>query len=92
MSNIVIKREHDLDEDECRSLAESLLEKLVQKFGGSVQLDGASLCYRHTTGMKAYVEPRDGQLDIRVKLNFMTKSLAPAIEKQINAVLDKHID
>ena len=92
MKTLSIKREHNLDEDECRALAEDLLQQLVNAYGGSFRDQGQCLSYRHTTGMKAMVEPRAGELGIFVQLNLMTRSFAPEIERQINAVLDKHID
>ena len=91
MSNLNIKRQHDLDAGQCRSLAEDLLGQLVNQFGGTVSEQGNCLSYKHTTGMKAMVEPREGELDISIKLNLMTRSFAPEIEKRINDVLDKHI-
>lgn len=92
MNNLNIRREHDLDEQECRALAEDLLGQLVEKYGGSIANDGECLRYRHTSGMKASVEPREGELDINIKLNIMTRAFAPEIEKQINRVLDSYID
>ena len=91
MSDLKIRREHDLDEQQCRALAEDLLGQLVEKFGGSISEDGDCFRYKHATGMKASVEPREGELDINIKLNMMTRSFAPEIEKQVNKVLDKYI-
>ncbi len=92
MSNLNINRQHELDETECRALAEELLGQLVERYGGSIKDEGQCLMYKHTTGMKAFVEPRAGELDINIKLNMMTKSFAPELEKRINAVLDDYID
>ena len=92
MSNLNINRQHNLDADECRVLAEDLLNQLVDKFGGSIAEEGECLSYKHSTGMKAFVEPKEGELDINIKLNIMTRSFAPEIEKRINQVLDQHID
>ena len=90
MSNVHITRKHELPEQECRAVAEELLGKLVEKYGGDVNPDGDNFCYRHSTGMSAVVEPRQGELDITVKLNFLTRAFAPQIESQINKVLDDH--
>ena len=91
MNKIHICRKHNLDHDQCRSVAEDLLGKLVGEYGGSVRPDGNNFSYRHTSGMKAIVEPKEGELDIKVKLNFMTMAFAPEIKRQINQVLDKYI-
>jgi hypothetical protein len=37
------------------------------------------------------VEPQEGQLDINVKLNLMTRSFGPEIERQIKRALDKQL-
>lgn len=91
MSKVRISRKHDLDSEECRALSEELLGKLVSKFGGSYREQGDGYCYRHSTGLKAIVEPAEGQLNIDVQLTMMTRSFAPMVEKQINEVLDDHI-
>ena len=91
MNNLHIRREHDLDEDESRALAEDLLGQLANKFGGSVEEYGDSYEYKHSSGMKASVQAKDGELDIFVKLNLLTRAFAPEIEKQVNAVLDKYV-
>lgn len=91
MSNIHISRKHNLEHDECQAVAEDLLDQLVAAFGGRVSRDGNNYSYRHTTGLKAVIEPRAGELDINVKLNLMTRSFGPQVEKQINEVLDEHI-
>jgi putative polyhydroxyalkanoate system protein len=91
MSNVRISRKHNLDSEECRALSEELLSKLVSKFGGSYRERGDCYSYRHSTGLKAIVEPAKGQLNIDVKLTIMTRSFAPMVEKQINEVLDDYI-
>jgi putative polyhydroxyalkanoate system protein len=91
MSNVRISRKHNLDSEECRALSEELLSKLVSKFGGSYRERGDCYSYRHSTGLKAIVEPAEGRLNIDVKLTMMTRSFAPMVEKQINEVLDDHI-
>ncbi|MEM7360108.1 MAG: polyhydroxyalkanoic acid system family protein [Pseudomonadota bacterium] len=91
MSNIHISRKHNLDHDECLAVAEDLLDQLVSAFGGRVSRDGNCYNYRHTTGLRAVIEPKEGELDINVKLNLMTRSFGPQVEQQINEVLDEHI-
>lgn len=92
MSDIHICREHDLDEQECQTLAEELLQKLVGKFGGSYQAKGTSFAYKHTAGVSADVEPRAGELVVNVKLGFMARALAPKLETEMNKVLDDHLN
>ncbi len=91
MSKIHVKRELDLNAEECNALAEKLLGKLTAKFGGSYKPDGENYRYRHTAGVDATVEPRAGELTVNVKLGFMTRALAPQLEREMNKVLDEHL-
>lgn len=91
MSQIKICKQHQLDEHECRAVAEKLLDKLVTKFGGSVKAGGDDFHYKHSTGINALVEPRDGELLVNVKMGMLTRSMAPQLEAEINRVLDEKI-
>lgn len=92
MSKLHICREHDLDLDQCQTMAEELLQKLVGKFGGSYQSSGHNFFYKHTAGVKAEVEPKQGELVVNVKLGMMTRALAPQLEKEMNKVLDEYLE
>lgn len=91
MANLNIRREHKLNEVDCRNLATDLLGQLVNKYGGSICDQGHCLDYRHSSGMKASIAPKEGELDINIKLNMLTRSFAPEIEKRLNEVLDEHL-
>jgi putative polyhydroxyalkanoate system protein len=91
MSNLRVCRELDVDQQECQKLAVELLEKLVSKFGGKYQQDGANYRYKHTAGVNALVEPKAGELIVDVKLGIMASALAPQLEKEMNRVLDHHL-
>lgn len=91
MSNLHICRAHDLDEHECKALAEELLDKLVDTFGGSYSSQRENYQYRHPAGVKAMVEPKAGELVVDVKLGMMTRALAPQMESEMNRVLDEYL-
>jgi len=91
MSKLSVRREHDLDQESSRELAENLLNKLVDKFGGQFSEDGQNYRYKHTMGVNAIVEPNDGEFVIDVKLGLMTRSLAPQLEGQMNKILDEYL-
>lgn len=91
MSNVHICRKHDLDEQECKVVAEALLQKLIDKYGGRYRADGENYVYNNA-GVKALVEPKQGELVVDVKLSLMTRSFAPQLEKEMNRQLDKHFD
>jgi hypothetical protein len=91
MSKIHISRKHELDADQCKDLAEDFLGQLVGAFGGKFYEQGGGYCYRHASGMRAVVEPEERELNIDVQLTFMTRSLAPIVEKRIGEVLDDYL-
>ena len=92
MSKLRVCREIDVDEQECQAIALQLLDKLVNKFGGKYTPDGNNYRYKHTAGVNALVEPKAGELSVDVKLGMMTRALAPQLEKEMNRVLDEHLD
>jgi len=91
MSKVSVRREHDLDQQDSKELAEKLLNKLVDKFGGKFSEDSDSYRYKHTAGINAVVEPNEGEFVIDVKLGFMARSLGPTLEGHINKVLDEYL-
>jgi len=91
MSTIKLQREHDLDQQESRELAEKLLNKLVDKYGGSYKEEGDNFRYKHTAGVKALVEPLEGEFVVDIKLGMMTRALGPKLEGDINKILDRYL-
>ncbi len=92
MSDLRVCRELDIDEQECQDLAVELLEKLVSKFGGKYKQEGSNYRYKHGAGVNAVVEAKAGELSVDVKLGLMTRALAPQLEKEMNRVLDDHLN
>lgn len=92
MSDLRVCRELDIDEQACQDLAVELLDKLVSKFGGKYKQDGPNYRYKHTAGVNALVEVKAGELNVDVKLGMMTRALAPQLEKEMNRVLDDHLN
>ena len=91
MSKVQVCRKHNLDEDECRSLAQNLLQQLVGEFGGSFKENGGYYSYKHATGINAQITPKAGELIVDVKLGIMTRSFAPQLEVKVNEVLDEYL-
>ncbi len=91
MSKIKICRAHSIGERECQNLAKELLNKLVDKFGGSYKTVGENYAYRHTAGVNATVEPKADELVISVKLGMMARAFAPQLEAEMNKVLDDYL-
>ena len=91
MSKLRVCRAHNLSEQECQGLAEKMLDKLVQKFGGSYKAAGDNYTYKHTTGVNAVVEPKADELVVNVKLGIMARAFAPQLEQEMNRMLDKYL-
>ena len=91
MSKLNLRREHDLSQSESKELAEKLLGKLVDKFGGKISEDGNNFVYKHTMGVDAVIEPNDGEFVVDVKLGFMARSFAPKLEGKMNEILDEYL-
>jgi putative polyhydroxyalkanoate system protein len=91
MSNIKICRSHGLEASECRAVAEDLLGRLVNKFGGNFKQSGDNFHYRHPSGVKAQIAMQASELTVDVKLGVMTRSFAPQMETAINEVLDEQL-
>lgn len=91
MSNIRVCRAHDLGGEGCQNLAVELLDKLVNKFGGSYKPLGNNYTYKHTAGVNATVEPTEDELVVNVKLGIMARAFAPQLEAEMNKVLDDYL-
>ncbi len=91
MSKIQVCRSHDLGEQDCQNLAQELLDKLVDKFGGTYQAAGQNYTYKHTAGVNATVEPKPNELVVNVKLGMMARAFAPQLESEMNKVLDQYL-
>ena len=91
MSKLNLRREHNLSQLESKELAEKLLGKLVEKFGGKVSAQGNNFAYKHTMGVDAVVEPNEGEFVVDVKLGFMARSFAPKLEGKMNEILDQYL-
>ena len=91
MSTVRVCREHNLGEQECRQLAEKLLAKLVNKFGGNFAEAGEHYQYKHSLGVTALVEAQEESLLVDVKLGLMARRFAPQLEQEMNKVLDDYL-
>lgn len=72
-------------------MAEQLLNKLVDAYGGSFKAQGHNYAYKHTMGVNAMVEPKDGELVVNMKLGLLARPLASQLESEVNRMLDKYL-
>jgi len=92
VSKVRVCRQVDLNQEECSTLAIELLDKLVAKFGGSYNSQASVYRYKHGVGVDALVEPKEGELSVDVKLGLMARRFAPQLEKEMNRVIDEHLN
>jgi len=88
---LLINRSHDLGLDECQNLAKELLEKIAERYGGTLDCGGENYKYNHATGVDVVIKPRAEKIDIDVQLGMIARAFAPKINEEINKVLNKHI-
>jgi len=91
MSKIRLHREHQLDKKESRALAENLLNKLVDKYGGRYGEEGDGFRYKHPAGVNAIVEPNEGEFIVNIKLGIMTRALGPKLQGDMDKILDEYL-
>lgn len=91
MSKIQIQKQHNLNDDELRSIAEEIGSKLVSKFGGGTSWDGDRLNYSLPGTADAFVEWDASTVSVNVKLGMMASMLKSVISKEIERELVKHV-
>lgn len=91
MSTVTVRRAHNLGLEASKKVAEKLLTKLVDKFGGNYHCDGDNFSYKHTLGVDAVVEANDDELIVNVKLGMMTRSFAPKLESEMQRIFDENL-
>ena len=91
MAKINIKRDHQLDSQQCKVLTEGLLQELVAKFGGKFKQSSQGHRYQHPTGIRGSVRDSGEELSINIEFGMMTSYLAPKIKQAVNSALDEQM-
>jgi len=91
MSKIKLYREHELDQQESRALAENLLNKLIDKYGGRYAEEDDNFRYKHPAGVNAIVEPNEGEFIVNIKLGIMTRALGSRLQGDMDRILDEYL-
>lgn len=88
MSDINIKRSHNLDIDTARSKLDDLKQKLDNKFGFDTSWDGSELNFngKGTTGQ---IRLQSDSVEVDMKLGMLLKPLKGKIAQSIEQGLDK---
>jgi len=90
MSDIQIKRHHNMDEGQLRSMTEELGQKLKAKFGGEYHLEGNIVHYTYHSA-DAKVSFNETTVQVDVKLGLLMMAFKGMIESEVNNYLDEHI-
>lgn len=90
MSHIQIKRHHNMDEEDLRSMTEELGQKLKSKFGGEYHLEENIVHYTYHSA-DAKVSFDETRVFVDVKLGLLMMAFKGMIESEVNNYLDEHI-
>ena len=91
MAEINITRRHTLGRDDARKIVETLVGKLIRKFGGASHWQGNRVHYSHTGGVEGDIHCHEGEIAVAVTLGFMMSALRGVIEAEIRDSLDKYL-
>jgi putative polyhydroxyalkanoate system protein len=84
MTNIHLKRNHNLDRDDARAKVEELAESLKDKLGAEYHWDGDTLRFQRT-GASGFIDvSREGVVEVDVKLGLVLRPMKGVIEKSIS--------
>ena len=87
MSEIVVRRRHDLRLTRAKRLAETMARRLRDEYGGSYRWDGDVLRFQRT-GASGQVTVGQDDVEIRIELGFLLAPLQGRIEREIAAFWD----
>lgn len=90
MSTVSVRRAHSLGQEGSKDVAQKLLTKLVDKFGGKYNSDGDCFRYKHSAGVNAVVEAGESEVLVNIKLGMLARSLAPKLESEMEKILDEY--
>ncbi len=90
MSNIYVRRSHDLSYDEAHALMDNVADEMADKLGISYQKNGDTLTFRRS-GASGSIQLTETEIIIEAKLGLMLRMMKPSLELAIHATLDQYI-
>src|SRR5262245_53862167 len=90
MSEIVVRRHHDLRLTRVKRLAETMARRLHDEYGGSYSWSGNTLHFQRT-GASGRLLVTHEDLEIRVEIGLLLTPLRSRIEREIQAFCDEHL-
>ena len=88
MATIRIDRKHALTDGEARAAAERLAKDLEQRFALRCTWDGDDVRFERP-GVNGRMHVGSGHISLDVTLGLLMSAMKPAIEREINAQLDR---
>ena len=88
MSDIKIRRSHQLPHAQARAAAEKMAKRLQKEFDLDYEWDGDVLVFERS-GVNGELTVAPKHVEMEVKLGFLLKMMKPTIEKHIHTNLDQ---
>ncbi|AGE28618.1 MULTISPECIES: polyhydroxyalkanoic acid system family protein [Pseudomonas] len=88
MARITVEREHSLGKQGARAKADTLAQKLNDKYGVESSWSGDTLNLKRS-GVKGTVEVDDDSLRINVELGLLMSAMSGTLKSEIEKALDK---
>jgi len=90
MSTITLTRSHAMAPDRLRAEVQSLVDKLVTRFGGQTQWQGDELHYTYGGGVRACVACRADEIKVEVELSGVMSMFRERVALEIEEHLRRH--
>ncbi|WP_300635690.1 polyhydroxyalkanoic acid system family protein [Pseudomonas sp.] len=88
MARITVEREHSLGKEGARAKAETLAQKLKDKYGVESSWSGDTLNLKRS-GVKGTVQVAEDALRIDVELGLLMSTMSGPLKSEIEKALDK---
>ena len=88
MSDIKLRRSHNLPHDKARLAAEKMARRLKKEFDLDYEWDGDVLVFERS-GVNGELTVAAKHVEMEVKLGFLLRMMKPTIEKHIHDKLDE---
>ena len=88
MSEIVVRRHHDLGLGRAKRLAETMALRLRDDYGGTYAWKGDHLQFERT-GASGRITVKPDAVEVRVEIGFLLSPLRGRIEREIRAFCDE---
>lgn len=89
MTDIDIRRSHQLPLKDAKSRVEQIAERIAERFDVDYGWRGNTLEFRRS-GVDGQIAVTPKDLRVSVRLGFLLFALRPAIEREINGTIDQH--